>query len=276
MVTLKAYTNYREYLRDIYLRRKAEDPAFSYRALARLVGFKTAGFFSRILSGEKNISAQTAAKFIRFLKLGPGDAEYFLDLVRFNQARTHAERKTSLARLLNRRNPWLKETGANQYRFYEKWYYPIIREILHTLPFKDDYRALARTIVPAVSSTEAQEAVAFLEAGGFIRRNPEGYCYLVDKFLNAGPDISSVSIHTFQMATMDLGKKALERFSPAERDISTLTLTLSKDGVGRMKERLADFRSELLEIAKKDTRVDQVYQLNFQIFPVSGKMGAGR
>jgi uncharacterized protein (TIGR02147 family) len=273
MQQLKAYTNYREYLRDAYQELKSRDPGFSYRRLAEAVGFKTAGFFTRILKGEKNISEDMAARFARFLKLGPKDADFFRKLVRFNQARTHEEKKDSLNRLLNGKYPWLKETGAHQYRFYEKWYYPLIREILNTFPFRGDYRKLARTVVPAISPAEAQEAVRFLEENGFIRRNADGGYYLVDRFLNAGTDIAALSIHTFQMATMDLAKKALERFPPAERDISTLTLSLSRQGASRMKARLAEFRSDLLEIAKSDGKVDQVYQLNFQIFPVSGRMG---
>ena len=272
MHPIKSYSDYRECLRDAYLDRKAKDPGFSYRRLAEEVGFKTAGFFTRILNGEKNISAEMAARFARFLKLGPRDADFFAKLVRFNQARTHEEKRESLNSLLNGKHPWLKETGADQYRFYEKWYYPLIREILNTIPFRGDYRKLARTLMPAVSPTEALEAVRFLEENGFIRKNAAGGFDLVDRFLNAGPDIAAVSIHTFQMAAMDLAKKALERFPPAERDISTLTLSLSQAGAEKMKERLARFRSDMLEIAKKDVRVDRVYQMNFQIFPVSARL----
>lgn len=273
MKPLRTYTDYRACLRDAYLERKTKDAGFSYRRLAGEVGFKAAGFFTRILKGEKNISPAMADRFSAWLGLKARDADFFRRLVRFNQARTHEEKQAGLTGLLNGRHSWLKETDASQYRYYEKWYYPLLREILHAFPFRGDYRKLARTLVPAISPQEALEAVQFLEANGFIRRNAEGTWYLVDRFLNAGPDIAAVSIRTFQMAAMDLAKKALERFPPAERDISTLTLSLSREGAARMKERLARFRSDMLEIARDDGKVDQVFQLNFQIFPVSVRGG---
>lgn len=273
MKPVRTYTDYRACLRDAYLQRKAEDPGYSYRRLAAEVGFKTAGFFARILSGERNISPAMADRFCLWLGLKPREADFFRRLIRFNQARTHEEKQAGLTGLLNGSHSWLRDTDASQYRYYEKWYYPLLREIIHTFPFRGDYRKLARTIVPAVSPKEAQEAVDFLEEHGFIRRNADGAWCLVDRFLNAGPGVAAISIHTFQMAAMDLAKKALLRFQPAERDISTLTLSLSREGAARMKERLARFRSDMLEIARDDGKVDQVFQLNFQIFPVSVRIG---
>ena len=146
---------------------------------------------------------------------------------------------------------------------------------MNVFPFRGDYRKLARSIVPPISPREAIEAVRFLEGGGFLKKGPDGRYGLVDRFLNAGPDVATVSIHTFQLAMMDLAKKALERFPPAERDISTLTVAVSREGAERMKERLAEMRTELLEIAKADGRVDRVFQINLQLFPVSAPKEEG-
>ena len=52
-------------------------------------------------------------------------------------------------------------------------------------------------------------------------------------------------------------------------DMSTLTLSISEDAYGTMKEEIANFRKKLLGIAEKDRIPDRVYQLNYQFFPLS-------
>jgi uncharacterized protein (TIGR02147 family) len=79
-----------------------------------------------------------------------------------------------------------------------------------------------------------------------------------------------VAINNFQLATLDLAKGSVDRFSKEERDISTLTLSFSEDLYKTIHERLKSFRREILESVKNDGgQVDRVYQVNFQIFPLS-------
>jgi uncharacterized protein (TIGR02147 family) len=68
---------------------------------------------------------------------------------------------------------------------------------------------------------------------------------------------------------MELAQEALYSVPKTHRDISTLTLSISKQGLQRMKEKIKEFRRELLEIAKADEHADRVYQLNLQLFPLS-------
>jgi uncharacterized protein (TIGR02147 family) len=69
-----------------------------------------------------------------------------------------------------------------------------------------------------------------------------------------------------------LADDALERFRPNERDISSLTLSVSLKTIPTIMERLQQLRNELLEIAEEDEQVDQVVQLNLQLFPLSQKV----
>ena len=79
-----------------------------------------------------------------------------------------------------------------------------------------------------------------------------------------------MAINNFQLATLDLAKESIDRFTKEERDISTLTLSFSKEIYETIHERLKGFRREILELVKNDPgRVDKVYQVNFQIFPLS-------
>ena len=43
-----------------------------------------------------------------------------------------------------------------------------------------------------------------------------------------------------------------------------------------MKERIKAMRKELLEMADRETNAEEVYQVNFQVFPLSGIDGRGK
>jgi uncharacterized protein (TIGR02147 family) len=71
------YLNYRKLLKDLYEERKAEQPFFSYRYIAQKVGFTSAGFFTNIISGKRNISPEYIFKFAEVFKLKKTENEYF-------------------------------------------------------------------------------------------------------------------------------------------------------------------------------------------------------
>ena len=53
------------------------------------------------------------------------------------------------------------------------------------------------------------------------------------------------------------------------REISTLTLGISRDGFNQIKERIRSFRKEVIEIARNDENEDRVYQCNLDLFPLT-------
>jgi uncharacterized protein (TIGR02147 family) len=63
--------------------------------------------------------------------------------------------------------------------------------------------------------------------------------------------------------------EALHDFSPAERQISSITVAISNQGLERLKAMIDGFRKELLAAANEDTDKERVMQINFQIFPLT-------
>jgi uncharacterized protein (TIGR02147 family) len=53
------------------------------------------------------------------------------------------------------------------------------------------------------------------------------------------------------------------------RDISTLTVNLSMKKLQIVKDKIRSLRKEIMEIENMDQENDTVFQVNFQIFPVS-------
>lgn len=263
------YLDYRKFLKDYYLERKSENPRFSYRLIALKVGFKSPGHFTQIIQGKADISFRLAFKFAQFMKLKKREADYFDLLVRFDQAKANEEKRLYLERLSAFSESKVKLLTEQQHRFFDKWYYMAVREILSFFPFNGEYAALAAKVEPPIREAEAREAIEVLESLGLIRRNASGSYERIDPVMSTGYDAASASLRKFQADTMDLAKEAMERLPRDKRSISTLTLSLSDEAYKSIEEELKAFRRKLLAIAKNEERVDRVIQFNFQIFPLS-------
>jgi uncharacterized protein (TIGR02147 family) len=196
--------------------------------------------------------------------------EYFELLVRFNHARGQDSKRFYFEKLLSqRKSPGTSPLTRDQYTFYSQWYFTVIRELLHFFPEMDNFKALAKMLVPAITPAQARETIELLEKLGIIRRKPGGGHELVDVFITSGPEIQNMAIKSFQSSMMDIAKDALAKFPREKREISTLTLSLSEEGFREVTEAVAGFRKKLLEIAHNDRSVNGVYQINFQAFPVT-------
>lgn len=270
MVDLYEYTDYRQLLKDLYLDTKRRKPFFSYRYIAQKVGFSSAGFFSNILQGKRNISNETIFRFAELFKFSKRQTEFFELLVHFNQAKQHERRRFYVEKLLGFKRSRFFLLAADQYEYFDKWYYVAIRELLNYFPFRDDYKLLGRMLRPAISPSEAKKAVDLLERLKLIEQRPDGSYRVTDAVVTTGRELTSVAVHNFQRATIDLAKESIDRFARTKRLISTLTLNLSEEAYKAIEDKLVEFEREVLELVQNDRNdPDRIYQFNFQVFPLA-------
>jgi uncharacterized protein (TIGR02147 family) len=270
MIDIFEYLDYRKLLKDLYEERKKKQPFFSYRYIGQRVGFKSAGFFSNIIQGKRNISDRTIFKFAELFKFNKRQTEFFELLVKFDQATQHERKKFYFERLLSFKHSKFYQLAVEQHEYFEKWYYVAIRELLNYFPFTGDYRQLARKLRPPISPAEAKHAIDVLLKLELIRMDDEGRFVVTNKVITTGPELRSVSVHSFQRSTMDLAKEAIDRFARDQRSISTITLSVSAETYRAIDEKLAGFRKEVMEMVRNDPhRINRIYQFNFQVFPLA-------
>jgi uncharacterized protein (TIGR02147 family) len=270
MLSVFDYTDYRKFLRDAFAQKKAQDRSFTYRRLASAAGFKSAGFFTQILQGSTNISDQTVANLSLAFGLAKREAQYFACIVKYNQAESHDAKKAHFLKMVAFKKARVKTVDPQSYDLYDKWYYSAIRAVLHYRPFDGvDYKQLARAVVPAITPAEARRAVAVLTKLGFVSRDDGGRYVLTDKHITTGLNTDSIVINNFVINTLEIARDAFYRFPKDKRSFSSLTLSVSGDGFDKIKQRCDEFRKELVEIVKNDRKIDRVYQVNLQAFPLT-------
>ncbi len=269
MDTLYEYSDYRKYIKDYYENNKARTPNFSFRYLSMKAGINSASFFKSIMDGTRNLTKNTILKTCLALKLADKEAEYFENLVFFNQAKSIADKNVYFDRLVGfQKLKNLKLVKEEEYDFYAEWYHCIIRELAVNLDFKDNFALLASKILPTITAKQAEKSVSLLLKLGFLKKENNRYVQR-DPVISSGNSIKSHQITQFQIKMLQRAMEAYDRSQTDERMMSSTTFNISKESFEYFKKKIREIRSHLLEIARTDDKSDRIYQMNINLFPVS-------
>lgn len=270
------YLDYREFLKDYYNAKKEANPAFSLRVFSDKIGFKAKDFISRVMNGDKNLSSQSIPKVASGLRLGKHETEFFIALVKFNQAETTEERNGAFEEMQTvlkvvRFAEKQHLLGHAQYMVYSHWRHLTIRSLIGMYGFDGDYEALARRVHPRITAEEAKASVKLLEDCMLIKKGKNGKYALTENAITTGDRTSKLALRGFHQDCLKLAADSIDRDPPGTRHISGLTLGISQEGYERIVERINAFRKEIALIAEEDENSDKVFQLQFALFPVGGK-----
>lgn len=279
-VGVYAYLDYRAFLRDHYASKKAASRAFSYRAFSKRAGVSSPNYLKLVIEGKRSLSPKMAERFAHACGLDADGSRYFVALVGFNQAKTSVERAQFYDRL----------TGFQRYRqahklelahaaYYSEWFMPAIRELVAAPRFREDPDWIAEQMIPIITPTQARQALETLMELKLLVRDEKGRLVQSDPLLSTGAETRGLHIVAFHRAMTQRALESIDLVPKPERDISSLTLCLGRDGLRKLKERLQRFRRELLELSALEAEPEQVVQLNFQLFPLTrgaAKRGGNR
>jgi uncharacterized protein (TIGR02147 family) len=274
------YSDYRSFLRDYYAEMKASHPHFSYERFAEKAGLSSKGFLYNVIRGAKDLPAEKILGVARAMKLDKKRSGYFETLVLLNQA-TDQDRKIFLTERLMA----IKGTGApqwkahvlrrDQFEFYSQVCHSAVRSLIGIHGFDGDFARLAKAVNPPISVVQARRSVALLGRLGLIKRDSRGAYHLSNPHIRPERDVRHVALAQFHREALRMASDALVRLSPQERNISGITLGMSRKSYEAICDAIDEFRAKLATIVSKDTDADRVYQVCIQLFPISNT-AAGR
>ncbi len=263
------YLDHRAFLRDFYLEQKGKRP-FSFRKFSQEAGLKSPNYPKLVIDGQRNLSDAMARQFAKALKLSGESRDYFLELVRFNQATTPAARDEAYAKLTGFHRYHAGRTLEQAHAAYHAtWYLPAIRELAAARAFKSDPAWIAAHMKPRITRLEAKQALDILLELGLLVRNDRGELKQGQAVVSTGPETQGLHIANYHREMIGRARLAIDEHRAGERDISSLTLCVGEEGLRLIKERIQRFRRELVELAVLEDAPRQVIQVNFQLFPLS-------
>jgi len=273
-VSVFEYADYRAYLSDYYRFQKSLDPAFSYRFFAKKAGFSSSGLYKELVDGKRSLNRSLITKFSEALNHSKKESAYFENMVFFSEAQDAGERTLYFKKMMATYESKAYKILGEQYEYFSKWYYAVVRELLSYVPFKDDYKSLAKLLNPAIREDQAKKAIQVLEKLQLIKKDEKGHYVRCTPSVTTGyPDrdnkVDLLNIINFQKAMLAMAAEAYDRHQVDHMDMSTLTLSISGKTFGLIKEEIANFRKKLLGMAERDEGPDRIYQMCYHFFPMT-------
>jgi uncharacterized protein (TIGR02147 family) len=271
-VDVFAYRDYREFLRAYYAHGRQAGSAVSLRAFSKRAGLRSPNYLKLVMDGARNLTSDAASRFAAAAGLRGEAANYFCELVQFNQAKTAIERQRAYERL--RRFPRYRKVhklDAAQEAYHSAWYLPAIRELIAHRDFQADPKWIARKLSPAISPREAQRALDTLIELQLASRDESGRVRQTEPLVETPDGPLSHHVVSYHRTMLERAAFALDSVPREEREIAALTLCVSESQLAELKQQLESFREQLLHLYAAGRDATRLVQVNLQMFPLSVK-----
>ncbi len=271
------FEDYRAFLRAMVAYLKASQRGFSYRNFSRKAGYTSPNFLKLVADGKRNLSTDSVNRFALALDLSAREREDFENLVFLGQAKTDEERNYYYTRLRRRsaaRGPTAR-METDQYEVYSLWYAIPIRELMLLDDFQEDPDWIARQFRHKLKASEAAKALELLERTGLAARDEKGRLRPASTKLATAGSVQSLAVRNYHRALLSMAAETLDGLPTSERNITSLTLAVTREQYDEICRKIAAFREELLdsiEDAPRSSGEREVVALGFQVFPVTGRV----
>lgn len=270
MKPVTEYMDYRGYIRDYYAERKAV--GFSWSAFATSAGLSSPVFLQYVCEGKKNLSETTAPQVAAAMGLVGYEVEFFGLLVAYGNAKDEAAKKKALECISSFAETYkVRVTGADEYEFFKSWKNSVVREIAPALPGAT-HKQLSIASRRRIPTAEIAKILDFLLQSGYLEIDENGCYHQVNRSLKMSGEQNTIRksvARDLQRQMTELALDALENETAENRNMTGLTLGITRDKYAQIVAELAECRRRIVAIAASDDSTEEVYRLNMQLFPLT-------
>lgn len=270
MKPVTEYMDYREYIRDYYTERKTF--GFSWNAFASSAGFSSPVFLQYVCEAKKNLSKKTASQVASAMGLVGYEVDFFELLVAYGNAKDDKSKKAVLGRIsVFAETHRVRVTGADEYEFFKSWKNSVVREIAPALPGAT-HKQLSIASRRRIPTAEIAKILDFLLQSGYLEVDENGCYHQVNRSLKMSGERNTIRksvARDLQRQMTELALDALEKEPAENRNMTGVTLGITRDKYAQIVQELAECRRRIVAIAASDDATEEVYRLNMQLFPLT-------
>lgn len=265
------YNDYRVYMADFYEERKRTS-AFTWREFARIAGFTSPSYLKLVCDGKSSLSRVTMNRVAVAMGLVGYEIDYFEAMVNFVNAQKDDVKKEYLDKMaaISAANK-VRLIDENAFEYYESWRNPVVRELAPMMPGAMPGE-LAKKCCQTVSAQEVRKSLNFLENAGFLKQTRENVYEQTDKAVAGSKEALPFAIRMMHREMGRLGIESIDQFNAEDRHVAGVTLGVNREGYEEIVKELEACRKKIISIAASCGKLDQVYRLNLQFFPLSKKV----
>lgn len=108
-----------------------------------------------------------------------------------------------------------------------------------------------RGVLRESGGVQSKSALATLLELGLLVEDDAGQLRQSEPLVSTGPELHQVYVAKYHRMMMRRAAASISLFGSDDRDVSSLTVCLGRDGMERIKRRLRSLRRELLELSEE-------------------------
>jgi uncharacterized protein (TIGR02147 family) len=223
----------------------------------------------RVIQGIQHLPPRCIPNAKELLELSGREADYF-DLI-FAAAKTRniSKRNGLLDKAYSLRDVYRHKLSIQEMNLFSQWWFPPVLSFLEVTGGRANPREIAKQLIPQITEEQAEEAIAFLKAHNFIRKQSSGKFKLAQPHITASGPEKAASIRSYQKNAMLMGAEAIDRFPVPERNASTLTLAIDEECFDDICNMAQEFRRQVQKRIEEATKPDRVINLTMSIYPIA-------
>jgi uncharacterized protein (TIGR02147 family) len=239
-----------EYLRSELSERSRRNPHYSIRAFARSAGIHSSTL-SALLNGRRVLTVKTARGLLERLGVEPQTSRRLLEDLLLPEDRVRA----SGFRTLNK----------DDFELIASWEHYAILSLLELKHTKGTVLWIAQRL--AIPTGIALDSLQRLERLGWVTQVSKKWVLARRESRTTVNDVPQAALRRANRQYIERALRSLEAHGVAERDVTGITMAISKKRLPEAKAMIREFRRELCRFLESDEK-DAVYRLNVQLFPL--------
>ncbi len=271
MKQITEYQDYRKYMLDYFDWRK-KSSAFSWREFSKLAGFSSPSYLKLVCDGKSSLSRVGVPLVTAAMGLNEFECEYFKLMVEFTNAKDDDKKKETFRKMeklaLEQR---ARVLNADAFDYYESAVNSVVRELAPLMPGALPGE-LAKKIKHDFTAQEIRVALKLLVKLNFLKVKDENVYEQTDKIITGSSESLTLALRSMNRQMIDLAREAIDKIDPSERNISGVTVGVNEEALKRITDAVNTCRKQVVAIAGECNKIDQVYRLNLQLFPLSEKV----
>lgn len=254
---------YRTILKNELEKRCEKNKSYSLRAFALYLQISAAQL-SRVLSGKKNLSHESAIYISRKIFKRKSDREEFMLFVEVAISKNQEIKELAYKKLKNAQNLNNSiELELDTMNYISKWYHVAILDLTMLSTVTINSKSVASLL--GIKEIEAGLAIERLLRLGLLKLQNGAYVKTHTR-LKSTTGIPNESIKKFHRQMLAKAADSLDTQSLQRRFFMGKTMSIKKTDINTINQILHNAFSEISEIANNNDDKDALYQLNFQLF----------
>ncbi len=282
-IEITEYTDYVDYIADLVVHKRATS-SFSYRVFCRKSGFKSPNYLKWVIEKVRPISLKSVHKFIAGLSLDKREAQYFMLMVNYKEAKDPQTKRFYYEQMLTWQQRSLGDLSTDAYEYLSHWYYLAIRELVASKDFKDDPSWIRERLGGNLTLWDIKNGLETLERLNLIKKDAKGKWQQTTKDIHTEAEIRSLAAYSYHVEMLDLAEQSLTKRSAEERNFQSLVALIDKNTYANLKTKIQDFQKDLIaylqqeeqkQIKNKQGAQQELYALNVHMLPLTKKRKKG-